>query len=64
MSGSNAAEIGVIADGIDRYRARVIGLAEPIIGTPNEDLLAALYEAERNLRAAARSMERAHRLAK
>lgn len=64
MNASTAAEIGVIADGIDRYRSRVVGLAEPIIGTPNEDLLAALYEAERNLRTASRSLERAQRLAR
>ena len=62
MSSSSAAEISVIADGIDGYRARVAGLAEPFIGSPQEDLLAAFYEAERALRTAHRAMQRAMKL--
>ena len=59
----SAAEVGAIADGVDTYRARVAGLAEPLLGTPAEDLVAALHEAERNLRAAHRAMRRALQLA-
>jgi len=62
MSPSSAAEISVIADGINMYRARVVGLAEPFIGSPQEDLLATLYEAERALRNAHRAMQRAMKL--
>ena len=52
----------MIADGIEMYRARVSGLAEPFIGSPQEDLLATLYEAERALRNAHRAMQRAMKL--
>ena len=62
MSSTSRAEISVIADGIEMYRARVSGLAEPFIGTPQEDLLATLYEAERALRNAHRAMQRAMKL--
>ena len=64
MSSTSSAEIGVIADGIDAYRARVAGLAEPFVGSPEEDLLATLYEAERALRNAHRAMRRAIKLAR
>jgi hypothetical protein len=59
MSSTRTAEIGAIADGVDLYRSRVAGLAEPLTGTPKEDLLAALYEAERSLRTAYRALRRA-----
>jgi len=59
MSSALTAEIGAIADGIDMYRSRVAGLAEPLVGSPKEDLIAALYEAERALRTAHRAMRRA-----
>jgi hypothetical protein len=59
MASISTAEVGSIADGIDQYRARVAGLAEPLAGTPAEDLLAALHEAERLLRGAHRAMRRA-----
>jgi hypothetical protein len=62
MTASSSAEISVIADGINMYRARVSGLAEPLIGSPKEDLLATLYEAERALRNAHRAMQRAMKL--
>jgi hypothetical protein len=64
MSSSSSAEISVIADGINMYRGRVAGLAEPLIGTPQDDLIAALYEAERALRNAHRAMQRAMKLAR
>ncbi|CAB4875807.1 unannotated protein [freshwater metagenome] len=62
MSSASAAEISVIADGIDGYRARVRDLAELFIGSPQEDLLATLHEAERALRNAHRTMQRAIKL--
>ena len=64
MSSSSSAEISVIADGINMYRARVAGLAEPLIGSPQVDLIAALYETERALRNAHRAMQRAMKLAR
>jgi hypothetical protein len=59
MSTARSAEIDAIADGVDAYRSRVAGLAEPLAGTPTEDLLAALYEAERMLMNAHRALRRA-----
>ncbi len=64
MDTARWAEIGAIADGLEMYRARVAGLAEPLVATPNEDLLAALYETERALRTAHRAMRRAAGLAR
>jgi hypothetical protein len=58
----SAAEVGSIADGIDMYRSRVAGLAEPLVGSSNEDLIAALHEAERALRNAHRAMRHAIKL--
>ncbi|MCU1390667.1 MAG: hypothetical protein JWL72_4005 [Ilumatobacteraceae bacterium] len=62
MSAISAAEVGSIADGIDMYRSRVGGLAEPLLGSSNEDLIAALHEAERALRNAHRAMRHALKL--
>ncbi|MCU1393674.1 MAG: hypothetical protein JWM34_2102 [Ilumatobacteraceae bacterium] len=62
MASISAAEVGSIADGIDMYRSRVGGLAEPLLGSPNEDLIAALHEAERALRNAHRAMRHALKL--
>jgi hypothetical protein len=64
MSSISAAEVGSIADGIDLYRSRVAGLAEPLVGSSNEDLIAALHEAERALRNAHRAMRHALKLSK
>jgi len=63
MSKISAAEVSAITDGIDVYRARVASLAEPLVGSPAEDLIAALHEAERALRNAHRAMRQAHKLA-
>jgi len=63
MATPSAAEIGVLADGIESYRARLAGLAEPLIGTPQEDLLAALREAERAARSAHRALQIAIKIA-
>ena len=64
MSTASAAEIGAIADGVDRYRSRVAGLAEPLAGTTKDDLIAVLYEAERSLLSAHRALQRAVKLAR
>jgi hypothetical protein len=64
MSSISAAEVGSIADGIDLYRSRVAGLAEPLLGSPAEDLVAALHEAERALRNAHRAMRQALKLSR
>ena len=64
MSTPNKAEIGAVIDGVESYRARAAGLAEPLIGTPNEDLLATLWEAERALKNAVRALQRGQKLAK
>jgi len=63
MSSPSAAEIGAVIEGVESYRARSASLAEPLVGTPNEDLLATLYEAERSLRTALRALQRAQKLA-
>lgn len=57
------AELGAAADAIDRYRARVASLVETV-GPDNEDLLSAMYEAERALVTAQRLLTRAEKLAR
>jgi hypothetical protein len=64
MSGSpesTAAELATIADKIAQYRGRVADLAEPFVGSDREDLVIAIYEAERQLRSAERGLLRALR---
>ena len=46
---STAAELAAVAETVGRYRERVAGLAEPYLGTEREDIVAAVYEAERQL---------------
>ncbi|HRE00190.1 MAG TPA: hypothetical protein PLV68_02755 [Ilumatobacteraceae bacterium] len=62
MPAPNKAEIGAVADGVETYRSRTVGLAETLIGTSHEDLLATLWEAERALQNALRALQRAHKL--
>ena len=59
-----AAELHVIADQADRLRERVGSLAEPFLGTDREDLVSAIHEAERQLRMAERSLQRALKTAR
>ena len=59
-----AAELHVIADQVDRMRERVGSLAEPFLGTDREDLVSAIHEAERQLRMAERSLQRALKTAR
>ncbi|HEY4334209.1 MAG TPA: hypothetical protein VGM78_16615 [Ilumatobacteraceae bacterium] len=64
MTSTNSAEIGAIADGIETYRARLTSLAETLVGGNKDDLLAALYEAERSLRTAHRAVQRGLKIAR
>ena len=59
---STAAELSAVADTVGRYRQRVAGLAEPYLGSDREDIIAAVYEAERQLRGAERALQRALKL--
>lgn len=59
---STAAELSVAADHVDRYRERVHGLVQPLLGGDHDDAVSAMYEAERSLRAASRALERAVKL--
>jgi hypothetical protein len=59
---STAAELSVASDHVDRYRDRVHGLVQPLLGTNHDDAIAAMYEAERSLRSATRAIERAIKL--
>ncbi len=56
---STAAELAAIADNVAQYRSRVAGLAEPWIGTDRDDIVSAVHEAERQLRNAERTLNRA-----
>jgi hypothetical protein len=56
---SIAAELATIADNVAQYRSRVADLAEPLVGTDRDDLVTAIHEAERQLRVAERSLQRA-----
>jgi len=59
---STAAELATLAETVGRSRQRVAGLAEPYLGTEREDIVAAVYEAERQLRGAERALQRALKL--
>jgi hypothetical protein len=59
---STAAELSAVADTVDRSRERVARLVEPYLGTEREDVVAAIYEAERQLRSAERGLRRALKL--
>lgn len=59
---SALAELAAIAEGVDRYRARVADLVTPDLRRGHEDLVAAIYEAERTLRHAHRQVVRAEKV--
>jgi hypothetical protein len=64
MSSSVDARLAVIADHVDRYRDEVSAIAgEPELKT-SEDLVRALYEAERALRSASRALILARTIAR
>jgi hypothetical protein len=60
---ATAAELSAAVDAIASYQRRVSDLARPYLGTERDDLVAAIYEAERSLRSAERQLQRALRLA-
>jgi hypothetical protein len=62
-SSATAAELSAAAEVIGRYRHRVGELARPYIGTERDDLVSAIYEAERSLQAAERTIQRALKVA-
>ncbi len=57
------AELNVLVEQMERYRERVGGLAVPHLGTDREDLVAVIYEAERAVLSAARTLRRAAKVA-
>lgn len=56
---STAHELATIADNIGQYRSRVAALAERHVGTERDDFVAAIHEAERQIRSAERGLVRA-----
>jgi hypothetical protein len=56
---ATAAELSAAADAIGGYRQRVGDLARPYLGSERDDLVSAIYEAERSLRTAERLIQRA-----
>ncbi len=63
MSDTIRAELSAAAEALERYRLRVSGLVDSV-GPDREDLVAALYEAERALLGAQRLVARAGKLAR
>ena len=61
---SDAAELSSLESGLQEVEARVLALARHYEGTDHEALLAALYDAERTLRASIRALQTARRLAR
>jgi hypothetical protein len=60
---ATATELSAAAEAVGGYERRVAALAAPHLGTEHEDLVAAIYEAERSLRTAQRLLLRAAKLA-
>jgi hypothetical protein len=56
---SATAELHVIVDTLERQRDRVAAAAEPFLGTEREDVVTSVHEAERQLRIAIRTLQRA-----
>lgn len=56
---STAAELAAVTDTVQRSRERVASLAEPFLGSEREDIITAVYEAERQLLGAERALQRA-----
>jgi hypothetical protein len=63
MSTSTVAELSSAAEAINSYQRRVGGLAANHAPDDRDDLVAAIYEAERSLRVAERTLRRAIKLA-
>lgn len=63
MTETVRAELGAAADAIGSYRQRIAGLLD-VVGPNHEDLISAMYEAERALVSAERLLVRAEKLAR
>jgi hypothetical protein len=59
---ADAAELSSLSTTLTDLERRVAAIAGRWEGTDHDDVVAALYDAERNLRAANRGVERAERL--
>jgi len=57
----DAAELSALSSAVDDFVRRVTAIADRYEGTPRDDLLAVLYDAERLLVQAARSLTKAER---
>jgi hypothetical protein len=57
------AELNVLVEHFERYRERVAALAVPHLGTDRDDLVAVIYEAERSILTASRTLRRAAKVA-
>jgi len=62
-SSSTIAELAAAAEAVERYRQRVADLATAQLGAEREDLLWAIFEAERSLRTSHRLLQRAAKVA-
>jgi hypothetical protein len=60
---ATAAELSAAAEAVGNYQRRVAALAGPHLGTERDDLVSAIYEAERSLRTAERLLQRAVKVA-
>ena len=60
---TTAAELATLADKVGEFRGRVAALADRHVGTDRDDFVAAMHEAERQLRTAERGLTRAVRTA-
>jgi hypothetical protein len=63
MSSATVAELSSAAEAISSYQRRVGGLVAAHANDDREDLVAAIYEAERSLGIAERTLRRAIKLA-
>lgn len=63
MSESARAELGSTAEAVAGYKRRLAVLAATVDDGRNDDLVAAIFEAERNLGVAERTVRRAHKIA-
>ena len=63
MNETIRAELAAAAEAVERYRLRVEDLVEDV-GRDSEDLVAAMWEAERALLSAQRLLARAEKLAR
>jgi hypothetical protein len=63
MNETIRAELGAAVDAVGQYKSRIARLLDDV-GPNNEDLISAMYEAERALVSAERLLARAEKLAR